>query len=443
MSIKDRSPQSRPSPKSSQAAPKSAERKKKSDSSVGSSNRGTGVGGSVQSGSSSINGNSSWKSNQQDTSRVSKEAQQREKSSGSVGSLISGIGEWSGKSAQDGAPDRTEPQAGVKDQTRAPNQASGPGGETAQASLDLGQGELLGSGRNSSPEQVTQLQELLNSQGGQLEVDGEFGPRTEQAVREFQRENDLKIDGLVGPETQAALNGGGGTEQAPAADAEQRPPTAPGQIDLADPNLSPAEQYEHYRELIEANGGEINTDGATVLGLRGLGTDGQRHDGTSTVGGYDDSFVVLNRDANGQPTVQMFRGATHANQRTSSGSYGPDANGNTVRGMAMLAPGNYDVRPHSRNYRGNRGPSYQVTTLGGQGYVPAFRDLNSDGTISSSERTQAETGGYQASGILFHAGRGNAPSSIGCQTMPPELMRAFSDAVGFRGYNYTLLDANG
>ena len=41
-----------------------------------------------------------------------------------------------------------------------------------------------------------------------LDIDGEFGPLTENALRDFQRRNDLEIDGVAGPETYAKLFGG-------------------------------------------------------------------------------------------------------------------------------------------------------------------------------------------------------------------------------------------
>lgn len=41
-----------------------------------------------------------------------------------------------------------------------------------------------------------------------LDIDGEFGPLTENALRDFQRRNELEIDGVAGPETYAKLFGG-------------------------------------------------------------------------------------------------------------------------------------------------------------------------------------------------------------------------------------------
>ncbi|MGW2821870.1 peptidoglycan-binding protein [Streptomyces sp. NPDC001443] len=54
---------------------------------------------------------------------------------------------------------------------------------------------------------VTELQSLLNHHGADLAVDGDFGPMTEAAVRDFQSEKGLSVDGQVGPNTKAALYG--------------------------------------------------------------------------------------------------------------------------------------------------------------------------------------------------------------------------------------------
>lgn len=52
---------------------------------------------------------------------------------------------------------------------------------------------------------VRLLQEKLNQQGAHLILDGDFGSRTDQEVRNFQAKHGLKADGLVGPQTRKAL----------------------------------------------------------------------------------------------------------------------------------------------------------------------------------------------------------------------------------------------
>lgn len=52
----------------------------------------------------------------------------------------------------------------------------------------------------------TDVAALQMNLGGDLLVDGDFGPRTEQAVRRFQRRRPrLATDGIAGPATQAAI----------------------------------------------------------------------------------------------------------------------------------------------------------------------------------------------------------------------------------------------
>ena len=61
--------------------------------------------------------------------------------------------------------------------------------------------------RGSSGAAVAEVQQRLNEQGAdpQLDVDGEFGPLTEAAVKAFQSSHGLESDGIVGPLTAAAL----------------------------------------------------------------------------------------------------------------------------------------------------------------------------------------------------------------------------------------------
>lgn len=65
---------------------------------------------------------------------------------------------------------------------------------------------------------VKDLQAKLNAKGGYgLAVDGDFGARTTNAVKAFQRARGLTADGVVGPRTWAALNGSGTVNPPPPA----------------------------------------------------------------------------------------------------------------------------------------------------------------------------------------------------------------------------------
>ncbi len=91
--------------------------------------------------------------------------------------------------------------------------------------------------RGSSGPDVQALQQRLSDLGFDPNgIDGNFGPGTEKAVRDFQQTNGLDVDGKVGPNTRAALQldgvaataaagaSGGATEPTSTA----TPATAPG-----------------------------------------------------------------------------------------------------------------------------------------------------------------------------------------------------------------------
>ncbi|MES2155571.1 MAG: phage tail tip lysozyme [bacterium] len=63
--------------------------------------------------------------------------------------------------------------------------------------------------RGSKGPSVTELQDALNGAGAQppLVPDGDFGPKTLDAVLAFQTQRGLVVDGIVGPQTWAALDG--------------------------------------------------------------------------------------------------------------------------------------------------------------------------------------------------------------------------------------------
>jgi peptidoglycan hydrolase-like protein with peptidoglycan-binding domain len=59
--------------------------------------------------------------------------------------------------------------------------------------------------RNDHHHPVETLQYLLRHHGFSLVVDGDFGPKTDAAVRAFQTSRGLAIDGIVGPQTWSAV----------------------------------------------------------------------------------------------------------------------------------------------------------------------------------------------------------------------------------------------
>ncbi|MFN8612134.1 MAG: peptidoglycan-binding protein [Vulcanimicrobiota bacterium] len=98
--------------------------------------------------------------------------------------------------------------------------------------------------RGQSGEDVKNLQNQLNAQGAGLKTDGEFGPKTEKALRNFQRRKGLEQDGVAGPDTNQKL--------------------AKGLTLPKDMLLSQGSQGSRVRgaqELMNRLGGDLKTDG--------------------------------------------------------------------------------------------------------------------------------------------------------------------------------------
>ena len=79
---------------------------------------------------------------------------------------------------------------------------------------------------------VTELQKLLNQNGYGLDVDGNFGPKTQAAVRDYQQKNNLAVDGIVGTNTWGTLT---------------KANTA-GSAATSTPTQNPGFQYGSYQE---------------------------------------------------------------------------------------------------------------------------------------------------------------------------------------------------
>lgn len=59
--------------------------------------------------------------------------------------------------------------------------------------------------RGSTGDAVRQVQQRLKDRGWKVTVDGDFGAKTESAVRKYQSEKGLAVDGVVGPDTWNSL----------------------------------------------------------------------------------------------------------------------------------------------------------------------------------------------------------------------------------------------
>lgn len=72
-------------------------------------------------------------------------------------------------------------------------------------------------------DEVSNLQTTLNNLGYNLDVDGNFGPKTQAAVKDYQAKNNLTVDGMVGPQTTAALTSASSNKSSGTATAASKP----------------------------------------------------------------------------------------------------------------------------------------------------------------------------------------------------------------------------
>ena len=106
-------------------------------------------------------------------------------------------------------------------------------------------------GYGSKGSDVKTLQELLNSNGYTLDVDGVFGSKTQAAVKDYQEKNGLSVDGIVGKNTWGTLTSastgtstGGSTSNAGAAATGTSAAKTSATTSAADMSFS----YDDYQE---------------------------------------------------------------------------------------------------------------------------------------------------------------------------------------------------
>jgi hypothetical protein len=245
--------------------------------------------------------------------------------------------------------------------------------------------------------------------------------------------------------------------------------------DAADPKQVTRE-YDYYKTIIQNNGGEFNSDPGkpNLLFFRTptpLGANGGR-------GAYDDTAVLLWKDASGAPHVRTYHANTEPNEITTD-RYGSDVRGGAHGGLdGRPDPARMPVGQYLYHFTGpNSGPEVQKENAGigttSGGWHNFFgdaveRDVNRDGIYSPEERTRSRNGmpnieihaGFDGAAFwtpYFYQGGsgtpptmrgGNGTASAGCVSLPNgEFKQMISDLGLVKGQGVdvkvTLVDQGG
>lgn len=124
---------------------------------------------------------------------------------------------------------------------------------------NLGQRTLKYTSPCMEGEDVRKLQEKLNALGYSCGMaDGIFGSKTENALKRFQRANNLEIDGIFGPASLAALNGAKEPDEAPTVKEEPAEPMQTYTVEQGDTLHKIAKKLwgngTKYPRIMTANG---------------------------------------------------------------------------------------------------------------------------------------------------------------------------------------------
>jgi len=202
-------------------------------------------------------------------------------------------------------------------------------GATAAPRLDSSGHTVLNQG--DSGQSVKDLQKSLKAAGfNPGEVDGQYGPKTEAAVKAFQQAHHLDVDGIAGPKTNGALNETTAQRPAPSGQTRWTPAPSLAEVQSGKATLKQGDQ------------------GAAVAELqRQLGVDADGKFGKDTAQAVSDFKKTQHL---GGPAGEAGQGTLDAlkkqnasgNTGVVAGNYQVDTNNPTLR---KLATGNLETGP--------------------------------------------------------------------------------------------------
>lgn len=291
------------------------------------------------------------------------------------------------------------------------------------------QGELLRQG--CVGESVAQLQSCLNLavRTQPLQTDGNFGPKTHQAVCTFQRQCQLHIDGVVGPVTlRALLDAVAQMSPSVSQRFDRLPSPSPGSFVIKPGRVrspfhdSSAVRIQQAEQILRAYGKWPPEPGRVYviqIDQDSPPPDASQRERQAYIRSYSGQLAVFYADEGSlHEQQQPLRAASHPGQFTVQTASPPDVNGDGEPDIAWLRPGLYQYRTRlSDNGRFNPANPAEFRSVA--------RDYSHDGVI---DRDEAQ-GRYAAAGIQIHAGGATGPSSIGCQTLPPDDFGILKQAI--------------
>jgi hypothetical protein len=199
-------------------------------------------------------------------------------------------------------------------------------------------------------------------------------------------------------------------------------------LDTSD--MQAPEKFAVYRELIgsPAVRGELDAGLRVIVGLRVTTptTANERR------GIYDDRFVVLQRTKIGDSALEFAGNADPSGWYEDVGG-GLTAAGRPAMGVDVDRDGRLDLgRIPAGCYRYRKSQSKKFGgVLRSVEPIHAERDTNHDGVFDGNDRVDpAQAGGLHVTDFLFHPGLDDRTGSAGCQTMTPDVFRAFWQALG-------------